>query len=92
MEPKIKTMKIFPKGQVVIPVELRNQYHIEIGDQIDIEATDAGILLKPKKKSKKTRTLTEKLFGVFSQYSADIEEKNIDQATENGFIEGFINE
>ena len=29
-------MKIFPKGQVVIPVELRRKYHIEIGDHINV--------------------------------------------------------
>ena len=29
-------MKVFPKGQVVIPVSLRKKYQIEIGDQIDV--------------------------------------------------------
>ena len=40
-------MKLFPKGQVVIPVELRRKYHLEIGDHINVVSTDQGILLKP---------------------------------------------
>ena len=29
-------MKVFPKGQVVIPVSLRKKYQIDIGDRIDV--------------------------------------------------------
>ena len=43
-------MKLFPKGQVVIPVELRRKYHLEIGDHINVVSTDQGILLKPSSK------------------------------------------
>ena len=35
------------KGQVVIPLRLRKQYHIEEGTKAVIEATPEGILLKP---------------------------------------------
>ena len=35
------------KGQVVIPLRLRKQYHIEDGTKAVIEATPEGILLKP---------------------------------------------
>ncbi|HUA68593.1 MAG TPA: AbrB/MazE/SpoVT family DNA-binding domain-containing protein [Candidatus Saccharimonadales bacterium] len=35
------------KGQVVIPLRLRKQFHIEEGTRAIVEATDNGILLKP---------------------------------------------
>ncbi len=35
------------KGQVVIPIWLRKQFHIEDGTKAVVEATPEGILLKP---------------------------------------------
>ncbi len=35
------------KGQVVIPLRLRKQFHIEEGTKAIVEATEHGILLKP---------------------------------------------
>lgn len=35
------------KGQVVIPLRLRKQFHIESGTKAIVEATANGILLKP---------------------------------------------
>ena len=35
------------KGQVVIPLRLRKQFHIEDGTKAIVEATPEGILLKP---------------------------------------------
>lgn len=35
------------KGQVLIPLRLRKQYHIEEGTKAVLEATPEGILLKP---------------------------------------------
>lgn len=35
------------KGQVVIPMWLRKQFHIEDGTKAVVEATPEGILLKP---------------------------------------------
>jgi antitoxin PrlF len=35
------------KGQVVIPLRLRKQFHIEDGTKAIVEATEDGILLKP---------------------------------------------
>ena len=35
------------KGQVVIPLRLRKQFHIEDGTRAIVEATADGILLKP---------------------------------------------
>ena len=85
-------MKVFPKGQVVIPSSLRKKYHIDIGDQIDVISGPDGILLKPSGKGKKETSLTETLFGIFNKYSLkkqDIGHADISKATEDGFLEGW---
>jgi len=89
---KAMTMKIFPKGQVVIPVELRRKYHLEIGDHINIISTDHGILLKPSRKKHGKTSLTDQLFGIFKQHAEikpSITKKDIEEATENNFIKGW---
>ena len=58
-------MKVFPKGQVVIPVSLRRKYRIDIGDQIDVVSEKEGILLKPLPKQENISSLTEQLCGIF---------------------------
>ena len=85
-------MKVFPKGQVVIPASLRQKYQINIGDQIDVISAPNGILLKPVPKRERERTLTDRLFGIFSSYAAGTSEptqKDMDTATEKGFAEGW---
>lgn len=91
LEESIK-MKVFPKGQVVIPVALRKKYKIDIHDQINVISTPEGILLKPIPKEQGEISLTSKLFGVFSNYSCKqkIPEKaELNAATEKGFVEGW---
>ena len=88
----LKKMKVFQKGQVVIPSFLRRKYHLEIGDQITIVPTEEGILLKPSLKKADQRSLTKRLFGVFHNYAIQkktIKKQEITAATENGFIEGW---
>jgi AbrB family looped-hinge helix DNA binding protein len=85
-------MKVFPKGQVVIPVSLRKKYKIDIGDRIDVISKPDGILLKPLAKENIQRSLTERLFGIFSDYAAEKTrptKTDIEKATEAGFIEGW---
>ena len=85
-------MKVFPKGQVVIPVSLRKKYQIDIGDQIDVISKSNGILLKPLPKENKQRSLTERLFGIFSYYAAGKtkpSKTDIEKATRAGFTEGW---
>lgn len=41
------SVKFTTKGQVVIPLRLRKQFHIEEGTRAIVEATADGILLKP---------------------------------------------
>jgi len=81
-------MKIFPKGQVVIPVELRRKYHIEIGDHINVISTDDGILLKPSSKKPRKISLTNQLSGIFKKYAENksvITKKDINFAVEKEF-------
>lgn len=41
-------MKLHPKGQVVIPVEMRRRLGVDVGDllEVDISADDSGITLR----------------------------------------------
>ncbi len=85
-------MKVFPKGQVVIPVALRKKYQIEIGDRIDVISESDGILLKPLPKEKGRKSATERLFGIFRAYASGKSEPtkaDIEKATEDGFAEGW---
>jgi len=85
-------MKVFPKGQIVIPVALRKKYNIEIGDQLDVTSSKNGILLKRVPKQNKKNSLTEQLFGVFGDYAdqiSKITKKDINRATETEFIKGW---
>ena len=85
-------MKVFPKGQVVIPVSLRRKYQIDIGDQIDVISAPEGILLKPLPKENSQESLTDRLYGIFSEYASGISKPTkaeIEKATEEGFIEGW---
>lgn len=42
-----KDVKFTTKGQIVIPLRLRRQFHIEPGTRAVVEATEDGILIKP---------------------------------------------
>lgn len=87
-----KKMKVFPKGQVIIPVSLRRKYNINIGDRIEFVTIQDGILLKPTKHKPTYRSLTEELFGMLSSYAgeSDFPDKDaINQAMENGFAAGW---
>jgi AbrB family looped-hinge helix DNA binding protein len=86
----IRRLKVFAKGQVVIPLSLRKAYHIEIGDQVEISPAEDGLLLRSTSESKKRNSLTDQLFGVFSEYArkkAELDKKHIGASTEKGFCE-----
>jgi AbrB family looped-hinge helix DNA binding protein len=86
-------MKVFPKGQVVIPVSLREKYHIRIGDHVDIVPTQEGILLKSLPCVPEGRSLTDRLFGVFAPYARkrpDLLKEAVVKATEEGFSESKV--
>ena len=84
--------KVFPKGQVVIPVSLRKKYRINIGDHIELVSTAEGILLKPAIKTKQNTYVTDRLFGIFSEYALKKQKHtkdDISKATEAGSTEGW---
>ena len=86
----VKILKVFPKGQIVIPVALRKKYHIEIGDRVDVISKADGIFLKPVPKNEKKESLTDCLFGMFGKYSKGkpkLKKADINKATEAGFIQ-----
>ena len=86
-------MKVFPKGQVIIPVSLRRKYNINIGDQIEFIDLKDGILLKPSKQKPTGRSVTEELFGMLSSYAVETalpDKDAVNRDTESGFTEGWI--
>jgi len=85
-------MKVFPKGQVVIPIALRKKYNINIGDHIHASPEKNGIFLKPSQEGKIHTSLTEHLFGVFNIYAtakSELTKKDISKAVKRGFTEGY---
>ena len=86
-------MKVFQKGQVVIPIGLRRRYGINIGDRIDAVPTKDGILIKPDPESVSLASQTDRLFGVFAQYRSNTPtpptKNDVATATEQGFTEGW---
>jgi AbrB family looped-hinge helix DNA binding protein len=87
-----KKMKVFPKGQVIIPVDLRRRYNINIGDRIEFLTLKDGIFLKPSRQEPEERSLTDELYGMLRGYVKDKESPGKDAirlATESGFVEGW---
>ena len=84
--------KVFPKGQIVIPVALRKKYHIEIGDHVDVISKAEGILIKPIPQKEGKKSLTDSLFGMFRKYATGkpkLKKADISRATKAGFVEGW---
>ena len=87
-----KKMKVFPKGQVIIPVELRRKYNINIGDRIEFITFQDGILLKPSRQKTKHQSSTDELYGILRGYAKNEkipEKETVNEATESGFAEGW---
>ena len=90
-QPVLK-MKVFPKGQVVIPASIREKYNIRIGDQIDFIPSKDGILLKVSPAPEKIETRTDYLFGLFKKQARQRKspgKDDIDKATEAEFVKGW---
>ncbi len=45
----IRKSKVGPKGQITIPKELRDRYHLKEGEEVLILPSDNGILVKHSK-------------------------------------------
>jgi AbrB family looped-hinge helix DNA binding protein len=45
----MQTTKISPKHQITIPKEAFEKLHLEVGDFLEVDVTEEGLLLVPKK-------------------------------------------
>ena len=45
----MQTTKVSPKHQVTIPKEAFEKLHLEVGDFLEVDVTEEGLLLIPKK-------------------------------------------
>ena len=87
-----KKMKVFPKGQVIIPADLRRKYNINIGDRIEFITIQDGILLKPSRHKSNRGSIAEELFGILREYAEGRDFPNndaVNEATEEGFVHGW---
>ena len=50
----MQTTRLSSKGQVIIPKAIREAYHLDVGQELEVEITTQGILLKAKKAFSKT--------------------------------------
>ena len=55
--------KLSSKGQVIIPKSVRDAHGWKAGTEFTVEATPAGLLLKPRKKGNLKRTTIEEVIG-----------------------------
>lgn len=56
----MKEVKVSPKGQVVIPKELRDRFEIKEGDKVLVEGSEKGVLIL-----KKPRSAAREIAGLF---------------------------
>jgi AbrB family looped-hinge helix DNA binding protein len=69
--------RISPKRQITIPKEVFDKLQLEVGDFLEVEATEDGMLLVPKKLVSKDQTW-------FWSREWQEKEKEADQAIERG--------
>jgi len=50
----MQTTRLSSKGQVIIPQAIRDAYHLIAGQELEVEMTSQGILLKTNHASPKT--------------------------------------
>ena len=67
---QIATVKLSSKGQVVIPKDLRDSFHWNVGSELTLMATEHGLLMQTKQNDKKT--LSAQSLRGFLQYDGKI--------------------
>ncbi|MFW6048425.1 MAG: AbrB/MazE/SpoVT family DNA-binding domain-containing protein [Candidatus Natronoplasma sp.] len=55
----MKVAKLSSKGQIVLPSELRKEFHLSKGDKLVVEKQDGEIVLKPITSLKKLKGVDE---------------------------------
>ena len=81
-------VKVFNKGQVVIPAFLRKKYNINIGEKVKIIEEKDGIKIIPARNPKSILEFA----GIFSKKGSGKQYSEIEKITEKEFIESFKNE
>lgn len=80
----MQTTHLTPQRQVVIPQTICDAYHLNIGQELEIELTPQGILLKPKITAPKTKLQDVAGCLAYQGQAKTIEEMNT--AIEKGVI------
>jgi len=80
-------MKIYNKGQVVIPAELRKKYNLFVGDYVEVLLEDNCIKLMPLRNV----NVVDELFGALKdiKHQDGINDLMIDKITEDEMIKGW---
>ena len=68
------THKVGPKGQVVIPKDMRDALGLRPGDEVDFQLSDSGVLVEPAKHQ-------PQLMGMLARHRL-VEELERDRAAE----------
>jgi AbrB family looped-hinge helix DNA binding protein len=82
-------MKIYNKGQVLIPTSLRKRYNLNIGDYVNVETEDNSIKITPVRKNR----VTDDLFGILAgkSHKTSIPDKeDINTITESEFVKDWV--
>ncbi|MCK4245052.1 MAG: AbrB/MazE/SpoVT family DNA-binding domain-containing protein [Candidatus Omnitrophica bacterium] len=74
--------KVLRNFEVCIPMKIRNNYNLHIGDYVEVESRKDGILLKPK-------TLIDKSQAYFWTKEWQEEEKKVDEDYKKGRYKTF---
>lgn len=45
----VRLMRLTQKGQVTVPKRMREQFGLGVGVEVEFEATDLGLLIRPRK-------------------------------------------
>jgi AbrB family looped-hinge helix DNA binding protein len=71
----VEKVKVGQRGQVVIPKKLRKKMNIETGIILEIEETEAGLLLKPHNMVAELRGIGKGVFGDPVKYQKSCREE-----------------
>ena len=77
----MEVTRISPKHQITIPKEAFKKLHLEVGDFLEVETTQEGLLLIPKK-------LIPKDQAWFWTKEWQTKEKEVDEAIAKGEVSG----
>ena len=81
---KVKTVKVSEKGQIAIPVDIRNSLGLRRGDTLVMIQTNHKLLLeKPAKIAKKTKTSFKFLLKYSEKVASKLWENKEDEVWDN---------